>query len=278
LLIADAGLFFALLGGTTTSTAQGGTDAYLHTSEILDTDVDLPSITMWEDSPSYGRQEFTGMCVTQIEIEWERSEFVLMRVTFMGDGAVAAGDDLSAIAVADTAEVYLKYSDVDVLIGGTYSEAGAVGSVAAGDSIKSQVRSGKVTIKNGGERVFHIGEGDVYASAIVQADWKNDDLVVVELETEPTQADGDLEADYLTAETLNVMEIKITGASMGGTEAAYFYTLDIIIPQTINEEGTFDDDNNVATLSQKYMAFKETANGWPLYQAQTTNKDVAYLG
>ncbi len=277
LIAADAGLFLALVGGSVTSAAQGGTAAYLHAIEIDDAVTDLVSTTMWEDTPSYGQKEFTGICCTQVEIEWERGEFIIMRATLIGDGAEASGDDLSGIGVIDTAEVYLKYNDVDVLMGGTYTEPDN-GSIAAGTSIKDQVRSGKITIKNAGDRVWHLGEGDIYSSAVVKGDLKAEDQVMVELDIEPASAAPSLELDLLLAQTLQVMEIKIVGASMGGAEAAYDYTVDFMFPNMLSEEATLDHDNNVQTTPQKFMALKETANGWPLYQAQVMNKDVAYLG
>ncbi|RJQ29217.1 hypothetical protein C4571_02165 [Candidatus Parcubacteria bacterium] len=274
-----AGLFLSLVGGSTTATQQAATAAYLHVIEDDSDAVDLLSVTMWEDTPAYGQQEFTGIACTEVSIEFGRGEFCKLTAQLIGDGAVAAGDDLSAVAVANTSEVYLKWSDVDVLVGGTYSEAAGVGSVAGGTSIKSQIRSGKITIKNNGALLYALGESDDYASGAIKGNMKDAEIVKIELEFEPALADPDLELDYLTGETENVLQIEFQGASMGGAEAAYYYTVDFYFPVTRVNAGALDKDNLVQTATQTWIAIKDdSVNDYPLWQAQVTNKVTAYLG
>jgi len=273
-----AGLFLALVGGSVSSAAQGGTAAYKHVIEDDDTSPDLLSVTMWEDTPSYGQKEYTGIVCTKVEIEGRRGGFVILRATLRGDGAEASGDALAGIGVANSAEVYLQWGDCDVLIGGTYSEAAGVGSIASGVSIKSQVRSFKVTIDNGGEPVFELG-GDAYASSFLKGDLKALEVATIELEIEPSSDDPDLEYDYLLDETENVIEVKITGASMGGSEAAYYYTVDLMFPVTRSDDASIGADGALEVGTHKFVAIKDDSeNGYPIYQAQVTNKTTAYLG
>ncbi len=270
----EGGLFLSLLGGSVATTTPVG-DARIHTIEDLVTTLDLDSVTMWEGTPAYGNKEFPGICCTQVEIDFERGEYCNAAYTLSGDGSEAAGDDLSGIGVDNASEVYLKYGDVTVNIGGTYSEAAGVGSIAAPTDISALVRSGKITINNGAERVFAFGEGDIYSSGMVKGDMKADDYCTIELEIEPADSTY---LDYLLAETEGELEILIQGASMGGAEAAQYYTVHFLFPLTRIVEDSLDKDGSTQIAPLKFMALKHTTVAYPVWQAQVINKVVAYLG
>ncbi len=272
----EAALFVALLGGEITSAALGGTAAYTHAITDDLTALECKSVTMWEHTESYGNKEFTGICCTEFMVDFARGEFCNLSATLMGDGAEAAGDDISGIGAVDSSEAYLKYGDVDILFGGTYSEASDVGSVAAGNSKKGIIRSGSVTIKNNADRQFQLGESDIYASNIVKGDLKAEDIVAIELEYEPADA---TELDYLLAATEFVMELSFTGASMGGAEAAYYYTIDFFFPVCRVVEASIDKDGStqIATLSIRPIK-DDSGDDFPIWRAVATTKAVSLLG
>lgn len=273
----EAGLFYSLLGGSTLATGLVGT-AYVHTIENDLTDLTCKSVTMWEESNSYGQKEFPGIACTQVEVTFERGEFCMLAATLVGDGSEAAGDDLSSDTPEDTSETYLRYGDVDVLFGGVYSEAGgdATGSIAGGSSKKAIVRSGTITIKNDGERQFELGSTDIYASSVVKGDLKADDTCVISLEFEPADS---TELDYLLGETEFELEITIAGADMGGDETGHDYTVAFFFPVCRVVEATMDRDGSVAIASLVIHAIKDdpTADDFPFWQVQVRNKKSAYL-
>jgi hypothetical protein len=275
LLPREAALFTALVGGSVVSAQLLATDAYTHAIKDDLTALESKSVTMWEHTESYGDKEFAGICCTQIEVDFARGEFCNLSATIMGDGSEAAGDDLSGIGAADSAEAYLRYGDVDVLFGGVYSETDSIGSVAAGVSKKAIIRSGTVMIKNNAEREFQFGEGDIFASNIVKGDLKADDIVSIELEYEPADA---TELDYLLAETEFVVELSFTGASMGGVEAAYFYTYDLFFPVCRVVETALDKDGSTQIATLSIRPIKDVSvDDFPIWRAVATTKAVSLL-
>ncbi len=271
----EAGLFLSLLGGSTTPTVLVAT-ANVHVIENDLTDLTCKSVTMWEESNSYGRKEYPGIACTQVEATFARGEFCNLAATLIGDGSEAAGDDLSADVPEDTSEAYLKYSDVYINIGGAYTEPGAVGQCALGVDISAIIRSGTITIKNDGDRVFELGEADIYASGVIKGDLKAEDTCVIALEYEPA---GATYLDYLLGETEFELEITIAGADMGGAEGGHDYTVAFFFPVCRVVEATMDKDGSVATGNLVIHALKDnTVTDFPFWQAQVRNKMDGYLG
>ncbi len=272
----EAGLFLSLLGGSATGTQWLATAAYKNVAINDDSALECKSVTMWEHTESYGDKEYTGICCTEFMIGFARGEFCTLAATLTGDGAEAAGDDLSAIGAEDSAEAYLKYGDVDILFNGVYSEDGdGVGSIAGGASHKATMRSGTVTLKNNAIREFQFGEADIYASNVVKGNLKAEDIVAIELEFEPAAA---TELNYLLAGTEFEVELSFTGASMGGAEAAYYYTVDLFFPVCRLVEAGLDKDGSTQIANLSIRPIKDdSGDDFPLWHAVITNKVVQYL-
>ena len=270
LLPHDAILFTALLLGSVSSAAQGGTDAYRHDLSPQSA-VDLPSVTMWQGNPLTGNRVYPGVGCSQVVISGDPGTdggFLKLAATLMGDGSAASGVDISGGALPSD-ESYLAWEDCDLLIGGTFDGS----DVSSGVSIKDKVKSFTLTLNNGAEREYQMGGDGEYADALIVPDIKLEDRGVIDCVIKP----GDTtELAYLTSETENVVEFKAVGAL---ADTGYYFTFSVVFPVARVLIAEPDRDRGIMNATLKINSQKDdSANDYEEIHAYGINLLTEYLG
>jgi len=267
----DMALFSALMLGSV-STTNPAAGVYQHVIEWEDA-INLKSVTMWEETADRGQKLFAGIVCVAMDLLFPKGKFATLSRQLRGDGSEASGGSLAAKTQISESR-YLKYQDLDFKLGGTYSEATGVGSIAGGTSKKALLADIKLAMRNKAEPDWGYGNSDGYADNWRKGELKSLDLFQIGTTLEP---DDSTDSDKVAAETKECAELVLVGPQIG--ETGYYYTVRVLFPVVQPFDASRSRNKQIATCDLAWTALEDTSvNNWPLVQIQVINGTAGYLG
>ncbi|MCH8157793.1 MAG: hypothetical protein IID18_08620 [Nitrospinae bacterium] len=264
----NAALFLALAMGKVTSDQPDNANApntYRHYIERDLAAPELKSVTMIENDGSE-QKIYPGIFCKGITLSGERDAFCKIEADLGGSGEESTD---ATGQPSQVTESYLRFGDVTVNRGGSFSGTVAAGTLAHGGSptdLSAKVRSFSYKLENQANPVYEMGDQSKYVSRVERGRrWTHELNLQFELE------DG-IHHTGLTQGTEYAMSIPIVGSLI---EDTFNYRCTLYFPKVAYREAGKSEDDGMLLVDAVFEVMEDATYGSVIVELH--NKVTAYL-
>lgn len=264
----NSALFLAMCMGKVTTDQPDNVNAPNTYRHYLERDLTLPelkSVTMIENDGSEQKQ-YPGIYCKGITLSGERDSFCKIEADLGGSGQEST--DVTG-KPNQVGESYMRFGDVTVNRGGSFSGSVAGGDLAHGGSptdLSAKVRSFSYKVENNANPVYEMGDQSKYVSRVERGRrWSHELNVQFELE------DGSHHTG-LTQGMEYAFSLPIVGSLI---EDTYNYRCTLYFPKVVYREAKKSEDDGTLLVDAVFEVLEDATYGSVI--AEVHNKVTSYL-